>query len=176
MTSNNELRVVSIDGSTFFKYILTDKNEKQWFLGSPAWNRDGSVLAVGARFGRIILFDTQTWTLSLIAFTNCGCGAVSPHFSPDDKVVGAGSFLIRSPEGIVQATLNASADVRMGQQFRDQWLARIEPLCQSGQLTASACYKARTAIEEGHTSEYPDLLAFLLNEISLEEFLKRFNG
>ena len=183
-TSANKLKVFDLTGRELFNFDAPFGDKYNGFNGSPVWNHDGTVLAVAVIGStqqtfdqgkdQLLLFDTQTWTLSLKADTS-GWGAYSPVFTRDDKIVGAGMYLFRSPEGITQATLNASADVRMGQQFRDQWLARIEPLCQSGQLIVSACYKARAAIEEGRVSEYPDLQAFLLNEISLDEFLQRFN-
>jgi hypothetical protein len=146
--------------------------------GAARWSPDGKVIAVAATYDtasdineRIFFLNPSTGQLVAQAFVD-GYGSLEVVFSPDGTMIGDSLFIIRTTEGVTTSVNRIMGQQANATSTKASQLAKIEPLCESGQLTFAECTLARQSIESQNFSNIPVLLRFLNDEISLEEFLR----
>jgi hypothetical protein len=146
--------------------------------GKARWSPDGTVIAVAATYDasadkneRVFFLNSQNGQLVAQALVE-GFGSLSVVFSPNGKLLGTSMYIVRTPEGVTATVNQILGKQSQGSKTATDQLAKLEPLCDSGQLTFAECTLARRAIEAQYFAEVPALLRFLNGEISLEEFIR----
>lgn len=176
--SGTTLSVLTVDGVVQGTLELP----RNRFLEVPTWSPDGSLLAVAMTDSSSgVRVDASVWLIDaatvrpMYTFGLSGVRFISvATFSPDGMQLATAELLFNAPLGIQKAVAEAVGTQSRATQQRDNQLARIQPLCDSGQLGLAACLRAKAAITDGRLAEFPDLRDFLEGKLTLEQFLARW--